>query len=46
MAARWMVSFSDFRIEVKEYIDAGECRTREEALEAVGLSKQGAQADS
>ena len=76
MAARWMDLFSDFRSDVKEYIDAGEyvlvptrmsghvtdsdadvaidevyvnkcrdgkivevreCRTREEALEALGL---------
>jgi len=85
MAARWMDLFSDFRSDVKEYIDAGEyvvvptrmsghltdsdadvvidevyvnkcrdgkivevreCRTREEAFEAAGLSEQDAHADS
>jgi ketosteroid isomerase-like protein len=85
MAARWMDLLADFRIEVKEYIDAGEyvvmparmlgrvpdsdadvtedevyinrcrngkivevreCRTREEALEAVGLPEQEAQTES
>jgi ketosteroid isomerase-like protein len=85
MAARWLDLLPDLRVEVKEYIDAGEylvvpvriCghdpdsdadvvgeevllnkyrdgrivevreyRTREEALEAVGLSEQDSHADS
>ena len=85
MVARWLDLLPDLRVEVKEYIDAGEylvvpvriCghaadthaevvgeevflrkyrdgkivevreyRTREEALEAVGLSEQDAHADS